>query len=95
VSPDRTVYVARRVDAALRAIAGFDAATEWIAETSRAVETPRVLAADTVRWLIALPDADPGIDCAGKAMATTNPRRAGAAAIDGHLEMRNCAGFLR
>ena len=59
------------------------------------METLGELEPATTRWLIALPDADPGIDCAGKAMATTNPRRAGAAAIDGHLEMRNCAGFLR
>jgi hypothetical protein len=58
LSPDRTVYLARRVDAAWRAIAGFDAATEWIAESSRAVETLRELAEDTVRWLIALLDAD-------------------------------------
>jgi hypothetical protein len=95
VSPDRTVYLARRVDAAWRAIAGFDAATERIAESSRAVETLREPVADTERWLIALLDADSGIDCADKAMAATNPSRAGAAAIGGHLEIRNCAGFLR
>ena len=94
VSPDRTVYVARRVDAAWRAIAGFDAATEWIAESSRAVETLRELAADTVRWLIALLDAKSGMGCADKVMAATNPSRAGAAAIRIHLEIRNCAGFL-
>jgi hypothetical protein len=88
------VYVARRDDAALRTIAGFDAAIEWISETSRAVETPRELAADTVRWLMALLDADSGIRWAGKVMAATNPSRVGAAAISIHLERRNCAGFL-
>jgi hypothetical protein len=59
------------------------------------VETPRELAADTPRWLIALSDADSGIDCAGKVVAAINPSRAGAAAIGSHLEIRNCAGFLR
>ena len=62
MSPDRTVYVTRRVDAARRTIAGFDAAIECNAEVSRALETARELAADTARWLMALPDADPGID---------------------------------
>jgi hypothetical protein len=50
--------LARRVDATWRAIAGFDAAIERIAASIRAVETPRELAADTTRWLIALRDAD-------------------------------------
>jgi hypothetical protein len=86
--------LARRVDCALWALAGFDAATEWIAETSRAVGTLRELPADTARWLIALLDDDSGIDWADNAKAAANPSRVGAATIFGHLERRYCAGFL-
>jgi hypothetical protein len=53
------------------------------------------LVADTAWWLIALRDADSGVDADGKAITATSPSRAGAAAIGVHLEIRNCACFVR
>lgn len=92
-SPDRTVYVAGWVGVALRAMAGF--AAERIAEASRAVLTPRELAAGAARWLTGRADPDPGITCADKAAAATNPSRAGTATIGSRLEIPNCACFKR